>query len=175
MFVRIKNVKVFIATDHTGIGLKNTLKAFLEEEGHVVEDCGAYEYDKDDDYTDFIGKAAEGVSKNPESLGIVMGGSGQGEQMAANKYKGVRCALFYAPALPAQAVDISGKKSTDPFEIIKLTRQHNYANMLSLGVRFLSVSDAKAAVKLFIETSVSEEERHVRRVKKIAMIEKGGE
>lgn len=95
--------------------------------------------------------------------------------MAANKYKGVRCALFYAPALPAQAVDISGKKSTDPFEIIKLTRQHNYANMLSLGVRFLSVSDAKAAVKLFIETSVSEEERHVRRVKKIAMIEKGGE
>lgn len=164
-------MKVYIATDHTGLELKDTLKQFLTELGHTVEDCGAYEYDKDDDYPDFIGKAAQGVSQNQEAVGIVMGGSGQGEQMVANKYKGVRCALFYTPATPAQAVDISGKKSDDPFEIITLTRQHNLANMLSLGVRFLRIDDAKEAVKRFIETPVSSEERHVRRVEKIKKIE----
>jgi len=164
-------MKVYLATDHTGISLKNALKTFLQELGNDVEDCGAYAYDKDDDYPDFIGKAAQGVSEHPEALGIVMGGSGQGEQMVANKYKGVRCALFYALATPAQAVDISGKTSTDPFEIIKLTRQHNHANMLSLGVRFLTEEDAKQAVKIFIETSISSEERHVRRVEKIKKLE----
>lgn len=165
-------MKVYLATDHTGLELKNTIKDFLEKNGYDVEDCGAYEYDKDDDYPDFIGKAAQGVSENQTALGIVMGGSGQGEQMVANKYKGIRCALFYTPAIPAQSVDISGKTSTDPFEIIKLTRQHNHANMLSLGVRFLSEDDAKHAVKVFLETQVSSEERHVRRVEKIKKIEK---
>lgn len=164
-------MKVYLATDHTGLELKNTLKAFLEEQGHEVEDCGAYAYDKDDDYPDFIGKAAQGVSEQPGALGIVMGGSGQGEQMTANKYKGVRCALFYAPAVPAKSVDISGKISSDPFEIIKLTRQHNHANMLSLGVRFLSEEDAKQAVKIFLETPVSNEERHKRRIEKLKKLE----
>ncbi len=164
-------MKIYLATDHTGLELKNSIKKFLEQEGYDVEDCGAYEYDKDDDYPDFIGKAAQGVSENQEALGIVMGGSGQGEQMVANKYKGVRCALFYTLAIPAQSVDISGKTSTDPFEIVKLTRQHNHANILSLGVRFLSIDDAKHAVKVFLETPVSSEERHVRRVEKIKKIE----
>lgn len=165
-------MKIFLATDHTGLTLKDTLKSFLQEKGYDIEDCGAYEYDKYDDYPDFIGKAAEGVSAHPDALGIIMGGSGQGEQMAANKYKGVRCALFYTPATPSEAVDISGKKSTDPFEIIKLTRQHNHANMLSLAARFLSIEEAKKAVMLFVKTPVSEEERHVRRVEKIRKIEK---
>lgn len=165
-------MKIYVATDHTGLTLKDALKSFLQKKGYDVEDCGAYEYDKYDDYPDFIGKAAKGVSSNPDALGIVMGGSGQGEQMAANKYKGVRCALFYTPATPAEAVDISGKRSTDPFEIIKLTRQHNHANMLSLAARFLSIEEAKKAVILFLETPVSEEERHVRRIEKIRKIER---
>ncbi|MBI2033015.1 MAG: RpiB/LacA/LacB family sugar-phosphate isomerase [Candidatus Levybacteria bacterium] len=164
-------MKIYLATDHTGLELKNTIKNFLEKEGYDVEDCGAYEYDRDDDYPDFIGKAAEGVSKDQTSLGIIMGGSGQGEQMVANKYKGVRCALFYTPAAPAQAVDISGKTSTDAFEIVKLTRQHNHANMLSLGVRFLTQEDAIQAVKIFLNTAASQEERHARRVNKIKHIE----
>src|SRR5690348_6684001 len=109
-------MKVYIATDHTGLELKKTIKEFLEKDGYEVEDCGAYEYDKDDDYPDFIGKAAQGVSDHQDALGIVIGGSGQGEQMAANKYKNIRCALFYSKAVPAQSVDISGKISSDPFE-----------------------------------------------------------
>jgi ribose 5-phosphate isomerase B len=164
-------MKIFLGTDHTGLELKNTIKKFLEEKGYQVSDCGAYEFDKDDDYPDFIGKAAQGVSETPDALGFVFGGSGQGEQMVANKYKNVRCALFYAQATPAQAVDITGKTSADPFEIIKLTRQHNLSNMLSLAVRFLSEEEAKQAVSLFLETPVSTEERHVRRVEKIKKIE----
>lgn len=160
-------MKVYLGTDHTGLQLKDSVKIFLQKEGYQVEDCGAYEFDKDDDYPDFIGKAAQGVSENKDALGVIFGGSGQGEQMAANKYKGVRCALFYAQAVPAQAVDISGKISSDPFEIVKLTRQHNHANMLSLGVRFLTEEDAKKAIKIFLKTPISTEERHVRRVEKI--------
>src|SRR2546429_356366 len=98
-------MKVFLATDHTGVELKNKVLEFLQKEGYEAVDCGAYTYDKDDDYPDFIGKAAEEVSRDPEnSRGIIFGGSGQGEAMVANKYKGVRCALFYTPALPTQAV-----------------------------------------------------------------------
>jgi ribose 5-phosphate isomerase B len=129
-------MKVFLATDHTGLELKNKAKVFLQGLGYEVEDCGAYEVDKNDDYPDFIGKAAENVSKDPENVkGIIFGGSGQGEAMVANKFKGVRCALFYSKAVPVQSVNAEGRESNDPFEIIKLTREHNLANMLSLGVR----------------------------------------
>jgi ribose 5-phosphate isomerase B len=165
-------MKVFIGTDHSGLDLKNNLKAFLEKEGYEVEDCGAYEYDKDDDYPDSSSKTAEKVSKDPEnSRGIVIGGSGQGEAMTANKYKGVRCAIFYTPAVPVSAADISGRKSTDPFEIIKLTREHNNSNMLSISARFLTEEQAKTAVKLFLESSFPGDPRHARRVEKIKKIE----
>ena len=164
-------MKIYLATDHTGLELKNNIKTFLTEKGYEVEDCGAYTFDKDDDYPDFIGKAAKGVSTHQDSLGIIMGGSGQGEQMAANKYKGARCALFYTKAIPIKTIDINGNGSTDPFEIIKLARQHNHANMLSLGVRFLSEVGAIKAVQVFLETPVSKEERHRRRIEKIKAIE----
>lgn len=164
-------MKVFLASDHTGLELKEHLKEFLSSKEYEVEDCGAYEYDKDDDYPDFIAKAAEGVSRNRGSFGVVIGGSGQGEAMTANKELGIRCALFYAPAIPATAVDISGRESTDPFEIIKLTRQHNNANMLSLSARFLTFEESEQAVLLFLETPFSGEERHQRRVEKIAKLE----
>src|SRR6266550_1250857 len=111
-------MKVYLATDHTGIEIKEKLKSFLQQKGYEVEDCGAYTFDKDDDYPDFIGKAAEGVSKDPEhARGIIFGGSGQGEAMVANKFKGVRCAVFYSPAVPVATADINGRMSNDPFEI----------------------------------------------------------
>lgn len=164
-------MKVYIGTDHAGLEFKNQLKTFLTEENHEVIDCGPETFDANDDYPDFCGAAAKGVSENPGSMGIVMGGSGQGEQMAANKFKNVRCALFYSKAIPTQAIDVTGAKSEDPFEIVKLTRQHNDSNMLSLGTRFLAIEDAKQAVKLFLETPFSNEERHQRRIDKIKAIE----
>lgn len=165
-------MKVYLATDHTGLKLKNKVKEFLQKEGYQVEDCGPYEYDKFDDYPDFISKAAAAVSKDPQnSRGIIFGGSGQGEAMVANKFKGVRCALFYTPALPTQAVNIEGRQSSDPFEIIKLTHEHNWANMLSIGIRFVKEDDVYKAVKVWLEAPDPTNERHIRRVEKIKNIE----
>lgn len=162
---------VYLATDHTGLDLKNKVKDFLIEKGYQVEDCGVYQLDPNDDYPDFISKAAEKVSKKPDEVAIIFGGSGQGEAMVANKYPNVRCALFYSKAAPVEAADISGRQSDDPFEILRLTRQHNHANVLSIGVRFLKEEDVLKAVLIWLETSFSEEERHVRRVEKIKQIE----
>ena len=91
--------------------------------------------------------------------------------MTANKFPNVRCALFYSQAVPVEAADISGRQSNDPFEILSLTRQHNHANILSIGVRFLKEEDVLKAVLIWLETPFSEEERHVRRVKKIKELE----
>ncbi|MDP3948184.1 MAG: RpiB/LacA/LacB family sugar-phosphate isomerase [bacterium] len=164
-------MKVYLATDHTGFELKNKVKEFLGKEGYEVEDCGAFAYHPDDDYPDFISKAAQKVSENPDSVGIIFGGSGQGEAMAANKYPNVRCALFYASAIPVQAADISGRQSLDPFEILKLTRDHNHANILSIGVRFLREEDILKAIKVWLNTPFSKDERHIRRVEKIKKLE----
>ncbi|HVF69011.1 MAG TPA: RpiB/LacA/LacB family sugar-phosphate isomerase [Xanthomonadales bacterium] len=165
-------MKIYLATDHTGLELKEKLKKFLTEKGFEVEDCGAYAYDKHDDYPDFIAKAAEGVSKDPEnSRGIIFGGSGQGEAMVANKFKGVRCALFYTPVAPVHAADITGRMSTDPYEMLRLTREHNDANMLSLGFRFLKEADILKAVEMFLNEPFTGIERHARRVEKIKKIE----
>lgn len=162
---------IYLATDHAGFELKEKIKHHLIEDGFTVEDCGAYEYDPNDDYPDFIRHAAEKISENPENKAIIFGGSGQAENMVANKFRGVRSALFYAPASPTQAADISGRVSDDVFEIVRLTRIHNNANVLSLGVRFLQEEDAYRAVKIFLETDFSGEERHVRRIEKMNQIE----
>jgi ribose 5-phosphate isomerase B len=164
-------MKIYLATDHTGIELKNKVKDFLEKEGYEVEDCGAFTYDKYDDYPDWIGKAAEKVSEHPDERGIIFGGSGQGEAMVANKFKNVRCALFYTPALPTHAVNIEGDKSTDPFEILKLTREHNQANMLSIGFRFVKDEEVFKAITIWLAAPDPTEERHIRRVEKIRKIE----
>ena len=163
---------VYLATDHTGFELKEKVKAFLQKEGYEVTDYGAHYYDEDDDYPDFVSKAAEMVSKDPDNAkGVIFGGSGEGEAMVANKYKGVRCALFYAPALPVQAVNIEGRTSSDPFEILRLTREHNWANILSIGVRFLKEEDALKAIKLWLDSPAPTDQKHVRRVEKIKKIE----
>jgi ribose 5-phosphate isomerase B len=165
-------MKIYLATDHAGFALKEKIKAYLLTKDFVVEDCGALAFDKEDDYPDFIAKAAEAVSKNPDKdKGIAFGSSGEGEAMVANKFKNVRCALFYAPVIPAHNVDISGRTSQDPFEMIRLTREHNNANMLSLGAKILTQEDALKAVKLWLEAPFTNEARHVRRIDKINAIE----
>lgn len=167
-------MKVYLATDHAGFELKEKVKEYLKSLNYKVEDCGAFEFDKNDDYPDFISKAAEGVSKNPDnSRGIIFGSSGQGEAMVANKYRNVRCAVFYTPVVPAHNVDVSGRVSEDPFEMIRLTREHNNANVLSLGAKILEEEAALKAVKLWLEAPFTNEERHRRRIDKIAKIETG--
>ncbi len=162
-------MKVYLGSDHAGFDLKEKVKAFLKGEGYEVVDCGAELYDKDDDYPVFIGKAAEGVSKDPGSMGVVFGGSGQGEAMVANRFSGVRCALFYGPCVAVSAIDAMGKRSDDPFEILRLAREHNDANVLSLSARFLKEEEAIIAVKIFLESSFSRSVRHKRRIDMIEM------
>lgn len=143
---------IFLASDHAGYELKERLKNYLSSLGYEVEDCGAFEYDQGDDYPDFIFSAAKKVAENPlKNRAIILGGSGQGEAMAANRIKGVRAAVIYS----------------FNEDIIKLSRQHNDANVLSLGARFLSGEEAEAAVKLWLETPFSQEERHKRRIGKL--------
>lgn len=165
-------MKIYLATDHSGLTLKEYIKEKLIDEGKEVEDCGAYALNPNDDYPDFIKIAARGVSESPTDKAVIIGGSGQGENMVANKFKNVRSALFYSTALPVGAIDITGKISDDPFEIVKLSRIHNDANVLSLGARFLTKEDAFNAVKIFLETEFLNEERHKRRIQKMETIEK---
>ena len=133
--------------------MKEKIKENLRRDlGHEAEDCGPSTFEAEDDYPDFIKPVARAVAEDPENRrGIVMGGSGQGEAIVANRFKGIRAALYYG----------------GPEEIIKLSREHNNANILSLGARFISENDALHAVKLWLETPFLNEERHVRRVKKI--------
>jgi ribose 5-phosphate isomerase B len=165
-------MKIYLGADHAGFKLKELTKVFLSEKDYAIEDCGAFEFNKDDDFPDFINKVAKKVSTDPEnSRGILIGGSGQAEMMLANKYKNIRCALFYGPVMPISTVDIQGRKSENPYEIVKLTRLHNKANILSLGSRFLKTQDAITAIELWLKTPFSNDERHIRRIKKITDIE----
>ncbi len=158
-------MKVVFAADHAGYHLKEALKPFVESLGYEIEDKGAFSFDENDDYVPFIKAAAEEVAKDPESVrGIVLGGSGMGEAIVSNRFKGVRCAVFYTPALPPGAADVEGRASSDPLEILKLTREHNDANMLSLGARFLTRTQAQEAARKFLETPFPAAERHARRV-----------
>ena len=141
---------IALGTDHAGIDLKEVVKIFLEENGYEVKDFGAYEYDSADDYPDFINPTAEFVSKNNNAMGIIFGGSGQGEAMAANRYKGVRAAVFYG----------------GPDEIISLSRQHNNANILSLAARFIEPEHAINVIKLWLSTEF-EGGRHQKRIEKL--------
>ncbi len=158
-------MKIHLGTDHGGFELKEQIKAWLISGQYDVVDHGALEYDKDDDYTDFIFPAAKAVAGDENSVGIIFGGSGQGEAMAANRVKGVRAALYYGPAVPIMAVDVSGRESQDPYEILKLTREHNHSNVLSIGVRFVSFEEAKKAITTWLGQEYSPEQRHGRRVK----------
>ena len=164
-------MKVYIAADHAGFYLKKQLIQYLEVKDYEVEDCGAFEMDEVDDYPDFIIPCAQKVAKNKDSLGIVIGGSGQAEAISANKVKNIRAALFYGPVLAQGATDVTGRRSSNPYEVVRLARLHNDANILSLGARFQTPNDAKAAVTLFLETEF-EGGRHQRRLEKIEKVER---
>jgi len=144
-------MKIFIGSDHAGFELKEKLKEYIGTLGYELEDKGAFSLDNDDDYPDFIVPVAEEVAKDENSLGIVLGGSGEGEQIVANKIDGIRAIEYYGGNL----------------EIVKLGREHNNANILSLGARFINEEEAKEAVRIFIETPFSNDERHVRRLEEI--------
>jgi ribose 5-phosphate isomerase B len=160
-------MNIALATDHAGFEQLKELAGYLQSLGHNCHNFGPETFNKDDDYPDFIKPAAESVSHGEYERGIILGGSGQGEAMAANKVPGIRCAVFYGPAVPLRIVDAEGHESRDPYEIIRLSRAHNDANMLSLAARFVSLSDMKSVIKLWLETPFNNEERHARRIKKM--------
>jgi ribose 5-phosphate isomerase B len=147
-------VRVYLGSDHAGYELKAALVAWLREAGHDPVDCGPASYLPDDDYPPYVMKAAKSVIDHPGSLGIVIGGSGNGEQIAANKVPGIRAALAWT------------------IETAQLARQHNNANVLSLGARMYSTDDAISFAKIFVETPFSAEPRHERRLAMIADYEK---
>ncbi len=143
-------MRIYIGTDHAGFDLKETIKSHLFSKGHTVEDLGAFEKVETDDYPDFVVPVAEKVSRDPESFGIVLGGSGQGEAMAVNRVRDIRATVFYG----------------GPIDIVEISRKHNNANVLSIGARFVNEVEAIKAVDTFIETPFSADERHIRRISK---------
>ncbi|OGF51587.1 ribose-5-phosphate isomerase [Candidatus Giovannonibacteria bacterium RIFCSPLOWO2_02_FULL_43_11b] len=148
-------MKIYIGSDHAGFELKSKLIAYLKEKGHEVEDKGAFKLDPEDDYPDFIKLVAEAVSKDPEnSRGIVIGGSGQGEAIEANRFKHVRAEVYY------------GGSPDSGLETVKLARQDNDSNVLSLGARLISEEEAKKAVEIFLSTPFGGG-RHQRRIEKL--------
>jgi ribose 5-phosphate isomerase B len=149
-------VRVYLGSDHAGFELKAALIAWLEQAGHEAVDCGPASYSPTDDYPPYVMRAAQSVIDDPGSLGIVIGGSGNGEQIAANKVPGIRAALAWTA------------------DTARLARQHNDANVLSLGAREYSIDDALSFAKLFVETPFSGESRHARRLTMIADYEKTG-
>ncbi len=159
-------MKIYFASDHAGFETKNALVEYAHSLGYEVEDCGAHTFDKDDDYPDIIASAAQKLSADAlagkDSRAIVAGASGQGEAMVANRFKGVRCALYYGDP-GVEQVDVVGKK----LDILSSTREHNDANALSLGLRFLTLEQAKDAVKAWLARPFPAEERHLRRIRAI--------
>lgn len=154
-------MRIHIATDHAGLELSAFLVEALRGEGHEVIDHGPSEYDALDDYPGFCIAAAQAVvadqSMNRAALGIVLGGSGNGEQIAANKVAGVRAALVWNS------------------EVAALAREHNDANVIAVGARQHSQAEVLELVKVFLATPFSGDERHVRRIGKIAHYEATGE
>jgi len=143
------NKTIVLATDHAGFELKEHVKRFLTEKGYDIKDFGALEYDGLDDYPDFILPAAKYISEH-KLIGIIFGGSGQGEAMAANRIKGIRAAVFY----------------NGPNEIVELSRLHNNANILSIGARFVSSQEVEKVIELWLSTDF-EEGRHEKRINKL--------
>lgn len=150
-------MRVYLGSDHAGFELKARIIEWLTSAGHEAVDCGPASYVPDDDYPVYVMRAAQGVAGDPGSLGVVIGGSGNGEQIAANKVQGIRAALAW----------------TD--ETAQLARQHNDANVLSLGARMYDTDAAVEFVKVFVGTPFSGEVRHARRLAMVSDYEKTGE
>ena len=147
-------MRVYLGSDHAGLELKNHLVEWLKAAGHEPVDCGPHIYDAQDDYPPFCLRAAERTAADPEALGIVIGGSGNGEQIAANKIDGVRSALAWK------------------VEIAQLARQHNDSNVLSIGAREHTLDEATSFAEAFLTTPFSGSERHARRIAILADYER---
>jgi ribose 5-phosphate isomerase B len=160
-------MKIALATDHAGFEQLKELQKFLESLGHECINFGPQKLDPDDDYPDFIFPAARSIARGENEAGIILGRSGQGEAMTANRVRGVRCAVFYGPAVAKSVVDASGEVSHDPYEIIRKSREHNHANVLSLAAVYLTLEEMKQVVKLWLETPFNNEARHLRRITKL--------
>ncbi|MGH3739161.1 MAG: ribose-5-phosphate isomerase [Micromonosporaceae bacterium] len=143
-------MRVYLGSDHAGFELKGELARVLAELGHEVVDVGPKGYDPDDDYPAFCLVTAARVVADPGSLGVVIGGSGNGEQIAANKVRGARAALAWSE------------------QTAMLTREHNDANLIGLGARMHSAEEALAIVRAFLDTPFSGGERHTRRINQIS-------
>ena len=150
-------MRIHIGSDHAGLEFKNELITHLVMNGHDVTDHGPYEYDALDDYPDFCIPCAEAVAKDSTSVGIVLGGSGNGEQISANKVKGIRAALVWS------------------LETAKLAREHNNANVISVGQRQHTAQEVKDVIDLFLATKFPGDERHERRIQKISNYEITGD
>jgi ribose 5-phosphate isomerase B len=150
--VNKKNIKILLATDHAGFELKNKLTEWLIKNKYEIEDCGAHKFDKNDDYSDFVKIVAKKISKNPKKFkGIILGGSGQGEAIFANRFKNIRAATIY---------NFNEK-------IVRLCREHNDANIISLGARFLSFEQSKKIIKIWLNTKFLKKQKYSRRIKKM--------
>ncbi|MDF3291231.1 ribose-5-phosphate isomerase [Streptomyces silvisoli] len=149
-------MRVYLGSDHAGYELKNHLVEWLKANGHDPVDCGPHIYDAQDDYPPFCLRAAERTAQDSDSLGIVIGGSGNGEAIAANKVKGVRAALAWSE------------------ETASLGREHNNANVVSIGARMHSEEEATRFVEVFLSTPFSGGERHVRRIDMLSAYELTG-
>ena len=146
---------IFLASDHAGFDLKEVIKRYLQEQGKEVEDMGAFILDKQDDYPDFIIPAAYRVAEDPhENFGVFFGATGQGEAIAANKVKGIRATVYYGGSL----------------DLVKRSRSHNNANVLSLGARFLTPEEAIDAIEMWLRTEFTGG-RHERRIEKVKKFE----
>ncbi|GAB3492652.1 ribose-5-phosphate isomerase [Nocardiopsis coralliicola] len=150
-------MRVYLGSDHAGFELKEHLVSWLKERGYEVVDAGPAVYDAVDDYPPFVLRAAEGTANDPGSLGIVIGGSGNGEQIAANKVQGVRAALAWSE------------------EIAVLSREHNDANVAGIGARQHTLDEATRIAEAFLTTPYSDEDRHSRRIAMIGTYEETGE
>jgi ribose 5-phosphate isomerase B len=149
-------VRVHLGGDHAAYELLTDLVGFLEEQGHEVTNHGPHSYDAVDDYPVFVLRAAEAVAADPGSRGVVLGGSGNGEQMAANKVNGIRAALCHDD------------------ELARLAREHNDAQVISVGARMTTVEQARSMVEVFLATPFSEDPRHVRRIDMVSAYESDG-
>lgn len=156
-------MKIYIGSDHAGFGFKEKLIPYLKELGHEVEDKGAFEYNEEDDYPDFIIPVAREVSMHPSEVrGVILGGSGQGEAMAANKFKNIRATVYYGPG---QCVVKDEHES-----IIQISRADNDSNILSLGARFITETEMQEVVKEWLNTPFKNTEKYKRRIAKMERI-----
>lgn len=160
-------MKLALSTDHAGFAQLQKLQNMLTNAGHECTNFGPSKYDPTDDYPNFIKPAALAVTSGTCDRGIIFGSTGQGEAMVANHIKGIRCAVYYGIAMPLGVLDADGGTAKDEFEILRLSRQHNDANILSLAGRFLTQSAIEQAVTIWLATEFSGLERHQRRINAI--------